>query len=149
MSINPSAMFNTKKTEESKALPAATIIATGTILNGNLNSENDLRIDGKVLGNVYCSHKVIVGAMGLVQGNIEAQHADVLGTLLGNVVATDSIVLRGRAVVNGDLHTNSLQIEAEVRFNGNCHMGGSSQIEIESTIRLPNGQPAAELALAN
>lgn len=142
-------MFNSKKAEDPQLPSVATIIAAGTVLDGNLNSENDLRIDGKVLGNVYCSNKVIVGALGVVQGDIETLHADVLGTLHGNLQATESVFLRGKAVVNGNLRTRSLQIEPDVCFNGTCQMGEVEGPVIQDPFRLSHHQPPAELALAN
>ena len=57
-------MFNKEKTSSysEKTYPnSATLISPGTTLKGDVKSENDLRIDGTIHGNVYSSSKIIVG----------------------------------------------------------------------------------------
>ena len=54
-------MFNKEKTSSSSEKlssgSAATLISAGTVLKGDIVSENDLRIDGTVKGNIKCSSK--------------------------------------------------------------------------------------------
>ena len=63
---------------------SATLISAGTTLNGDVASENDLRIDGTVKGNVICSAKVIIGTTGLVEGNIMAGKLQIEPTAIFN-----------------------------------------------------------------
>ncbi|RYZ50396.1 MAG: cell shape determination protein CcmA, partial [Chitinophagaceae bacterium] len=52
-------MFNRdKNTQTEKAVPtSATLISAGTVVQGDLKSQSDLRIDGTIHGNVSCSAK--------------------------------------------------------------------------------------------
>jgi cytoskeletal protein CcmA (bactofilin family) len=102
---------------------SATMICAGTALKGDVNSEVDLRIDGTIQGNVYCSSKVIIGATGHVEGNIEGQQADVMGRVTGNIAVREILQLRGQCTVNGNIHAEKLQIEPSATFNGQCKMG--------------------------
>jgi cytoskeletal protein CcmA (bactofilin family) len=40
---------------------AATMIGAGTTLKGDIQSQQDLRIDGTVIGNVRSAAKIIIG----------------------------------------------------------------------------------------
>lgn len=130
-------MFNTKqKTEmqpERTTIPTngnggaggATLISSDTTLKGDLSSSNDLRIDGTIIGNIKSNAKVIVGASGVVEGDIISNQADIVGKVSGNVRAKDILQLRGDCVVNGNLYAGKLQVEPTATFNGQCHMGAN------------------------
>lgn len=104
---------------------ATTIIGAGTHLHGDLSCQNDLRIDGKLTGNIFCEAKVVIGADGIVEGEVNGQNADVMGKIVGHIKINDLLNLRGNAEIKGDIFTKSLQVEPQVTFNGSCHMGAS------------------------
>lgn len=105
---------------------SATLIAPGTILKGDVKSENDLRIDGTIQGNVKCTSKVIVGPNGFVEGNIEGANADVIGKVKGNVHVKELLQLREKGNIEGNVIANKLQIDPTAVFNGKCQMGASA-----------------------
>src|SRR5215204_6461803 len=73
---------------------SATLISEGTVLQGDVNSENDLRIDGTIQGNVLSSAKVVVGPTGCIEGNIHGKQADITGKVIGNIsVQATNVVL--------------------------------------------------------
>jgi cytoskeletal protein CcmA (bactofilin family) len=116
---------NNKENVTKTSVTNATIIGAGTQLKGDLTCNNDLRIDGKLTGNIYCDAKVVIGSAGIVEGEINGQNADIMGKIVGNVKITELLNLRGQATIKGDIYTNKLQIEPEVQFNGSCHMGAN------------------------
>ena len=98
------------------------IIAAGMKITGNIEAEGDVRIDGRVRGNVYCRSKVVIISTGTVEGDIEAENVDVHGTVNGNITAHDLLSLKARSIINGNLTTEKLQIEPNATFNGLCTM---------------------------
>src|SRR5689334_5956685 len=118
-------MFNkersTSSTDRSNA-NSATLIGAGTTVHGDVFSESDLRIDGTINGNVSSSAKVIIGNTGVVEGNVEGQHADINGKVLGNITAKELLQLRGECNVQGNIAATKLQVEPTATFNGNCQM---------------------------
>ena len=123
-------MFNTKnKTEMQQPVTngngGATLISSGTILKGDISSNNDLRIDGTVIGNVNSSAKIIVGTSGVVEGDIAGNQADITGKVSGNIRAKELLQLRGDCLVTGNLYAGKLQVEPSATFNGQCHMGAN------------------------
>ena len=103
----------------------ATLIGSGTTVKGDIHSDHDLRIDGKVEGNILGTSKVIIGSNGLVEGNITGKQADILGKVNGNIKVTDILQLRGNSIVNGNMYAAKLQVEPTATFNGECHMGAN------------------------
>jgi cytoskeletal protein CcmA (bactofilin family) len=120
-------MFNNKtKSDISSEAPVqqggASIIAAGTTLKGDLSSTGDIRIDGSLQGNINCTAKVVIGANGVVKGDINGQQADIMGTIDGNIKVKELLQLKGGSNVNGNIHAGKLQIETSANFNGQCFM---------------------------
>ena len=125
------AMFNQKTKSDSavEATPSspggASLIAAGTTLKGDITSNGDIRIDGTLLGNMQCSAKVIIGANGVIEGDISGQQADIMGKVTGTIKVKELLQLKGGSVVNGNLYASKLQIEPSANFNGQCHMNAA------------------------
>lgn len=109
---------------------AATIIGAGVTFTGDISSTADIRVDGTIKGNVSCTSRVLIGAEGFVEGNVDCRQADVMGKIKGNIVAKDLVYLHGKAFVEGDIYTSKLQVEPPAIFNGHCHMNISSQVTL-------------------
>src|SRR5579863_4345633 len=119
-------MFNGKTKSdmpgEDSVGTSASLIGAGTTMKGDMTSNGDLRIDGTLVGNIHCSAKVVIGANGNVQGDINGQQADIMGKVTGTIKVKDLLQLKGGSVVNGNLQAAKLQIEPTANFNGECHM---------------------------
>lgn len=101
---------------------STSLIGAGTSMKGDITSNGDLRIDGSLVGNINCSAKVVIGANGVVQGDINGQQADIMGKVTGTIKVKDLLQLKGGSNVNGNLQAAKLQIEPTANFNGECHM---------------------------
>ncbi len=122
-------MFNKEKnTSPTERLNgnSATLISAGTTLQGDLKSENNLRIDGTIKGNIICSAKIIIGASGFVEGRIEGAQADVSGKVLGDIQVKELLQLRDQCNVDGNIAAGKLQIEPTATFNGKCTMNSTA-----------------------
>ena len=119
-------MFNNKTKSETteSAVPtgSASLIGSGTSLKGDITSSGDLRIDGTLVGNIICSSKVIIGANGVVEGDLSGQTADIMGKVTGTIKVKELLQLKSNCQVNGNLYSAKLQIEPAASFNGQCHM---------------------------
>jgi len=99
------------------------LIGTGTVIEGDIRSNGDIRIDGSVFGNVYSKAKVVIGATGKVEGNINSQNADVSGTIKGKSTVNELLFLKASSKLNGDIVTGKLVVEVGATFTGSCNMG--------------------------
>lgn len=146
-------MFKTKNKTDmqpektSNGNGGATLVSTGTTLKGDINSNSDLRIDGTIIGNVNSSAKIVIGANGVVEGNISGNQADIVGKVTGDIKIKDLLQLRGECAVKGNLYAGKLQVEPTATFNGQCHMGNGLNAvasENRNVFELnKNGQPQA------
>ena len=50
-------------------------LAAGTTVKGDIVTETDFRLDGKIEGDVSCSGKIVIGPKGNVTGNIVSTNA--------------------------------------------------------------------------
>lgn len=120
-------MFTTK--EEKKAADEITnssnVIGKGTVLEGNIETSGNIRIEGKIIGNLKSKSKVALGTSSMVDGNVSAQNADIEGTVKGKVEIADMLVLKSTAAVHGDISTGKLVVEPGAAFNGTCKMGAA------------------------
>lgn len=120
-------MFNQKSKSDmisdSPAQPSgASIIAAGTTLKGDISSSGDIRIDGTLHGNIQSTAKVVIGANGVVEGDITGQQADIMGRINGTIKVKELLQLKGGSNVTGNIYAAKLQIETSANFNGQCHM---------------------------
>lgn len=121
---NPNASMSSKS-----GAPAApgqvNIIGQGTVIEGGLKASSDVRISGKVIGNVNVEGKTVVTPEGVVEGEVRSSHADIAGKIDGELFVSERLVLKSSAVVEGDIHTGKLVIEDGAKFTGTCDMGGT------------------------
>ena len=121
-------MFNSK--EEQKAVDQqqtiSNNIAEGTVLEGNLETPGNIRVEGTVLGNITSEAKIVLGKTAKISGDVHARNAEVEGELKGNIRISDTLILKPSSLIHGDIVTNKLIVESGATFNGACRMGVTS-----------------------
>jgi cytoskeletal protein CcmA (bactofilin family) len=119
-------MFAKNKTEEANAaLRVMNQFGQGTVINGDVSTEGDVRVDGKVNGNVTSKSKTVVGTTGVIEGDIFCQNAYIDGRVTGNIEVSELLILSKTAHVTGDIKIKKLVVEEGARFTGSCMMGMS------------------------
>lgn len=110
--------------KETTISPAAiySLLAVGSQINGDISSDTDLRLDGRMVGSIVSRGKVILGSAATLQGNIKCLYAEISGIVNGNVDAPEQLILREQAKVIGNIRTSTLIVEPGSYFNGACEM---------------------------
>ncbi|MCB9168841.1 MAG: polymer-forming cytoskeletal protein [Flavobacteriales bacterium] len=106
-------------------------IMEGTSIEGEVRSDSNIRIDGKVKGTINARGRVIVGQSGMIEGEVICQSSDIEGTVVGKVNCQDLLSLKATAKLQGDINTKKLAIEPGAVFTGNCTMGGGVVKEMD------------------
>jgi len=132
---------NPKSNNTGNKSPSFNMISEGTHLKGDVFSENDIRVSGKIDGEASSKGRIIVTSSGFIEGNIRAKDADLAGKLEGQIFISGKLVLRQSAVINGDIHTKSLLVEEGAQINGVCKMGVDTQ-QASATNNHKPSQPA-------
>jgi cytoskeletal protein CcmA (bactofilin family) len=104
---------------EPESRGAAATIGKAVKVVGQIYSKEDLYVDGEVEGTVEAlEHKLTVGPNGNIRAAIKSREVAVLGSVQGNVEATDKIEIRKDAKVVGDIKTARIIIEDGAYFKG-------------------------------
>lgn len=118
-------MFSSdKKTNQPTEKGQRNIIGKSTEIIGDINSQGDFRIDGKVEGNIKTSGKLIVGKEGYISGTIVCTNADIEGTVSGKLTCSGTLSLKSTAVIDGEVYLEKLAVEPGATFNASCSMKG-------------------------
>lgn len=104
--------------------PSVNIIGTGTVIEGDITTNGDMRIDGSLTGTINVKGKLVVGVSGMVEGEIICQNADISGTIKGKIGVAELLALKSSSKLTGDIITNKIAIEPGATFSGSCSMGG-------------------------
>lgn len=99
-------------------------IEKNTKIKGDIVSEADFRIDGKLDGNVTTSGKVVIGKGGYIHGKVECVNADIEGNFNGELLVSDLLSLKASAVIEGTVSVTKLAVEPGATFNASCTMKG-------------------------
>lgn len=102
---------------------ASNRILIGTEIIGDITSNGDLRIDGKVKGNIKLQGKLVIGENGEVVGEVNCSNVTVSGILKGKIQVTELLSLLQTSKVEGDVVTGKLAVEPGAEFIGSCNMG--------------------------
>ena len=125
-------MEATKTTPSSKLINS---LVLETHVEGTVKTNNDIRIDGTIIGTLICQGKVIIGTNGKVDGQIQCHNSVIEGTFKGKIEVSELMVVQETAKVEGDVITEKLQVEPGAIFNVSCTMGGQQ-------IRAQKSKPA-------
>lgn len=101
---------------------ADTTIAAGLVIDGNLESESSIRIDGSVLGRVDAKGAVELGPGSSVSSDVSGERVAVSGNVLGNIEARQRVDLLAGAKLTGDVRAPRLTIADGASFRGKVDM---------------------------
>ena len=101
------------------------LIAQGTTLTGDIISEGDFRIEGKIQGNLKTTGKVVIGKTGIINGTLKGAFTDIEGKFSGKLIISDTLSLKSSAHVEGEVEVGKLAVEPGATFNATCTMKGS------------------------
>ena len=108
--------------ESTPAQGAQSHISAGTTVKGEILTNDDVRVDGRVEGKIFSKGKVTVGEGAVMQGDIKCSNVDFFGSVDGDLYVKDVLCLKNTSSVNGNIHTRKLQVDLGARLNGSCHM---------------------------
>jgi cytoskeletal protein CcmA (bactofilin family) len=118
-------------------------IEKNTRIKGEITSEADFRIDGKLDGNVKTSGKVVIGKDGYIKGKVECVNADIEGKFNGELLVTDLLSLKSSAVIEGTVSVSKLSVEPGATFNASCSMNGKGGASVSGSSSISAGSSSS------
>ena len=120
----------TEPAARNRARPAS-LLAQNLVVEGSIQSDSEVQIDGLVRGDVRVE-RLTIGETGRIEGQVAAETAEVRGRVVGAIIAKQ-VRLFSSASVEGDITAEQLAIEPGASFEGR-------------SIKLQRQKPAAPAA---
>lgn len=125
--------------DNKRSVAADTLIGQGTIVEGKMISEANLRIEGEYRGDIECRGNVIIGECGIARSNITARDVTLAGKLFGDIVTKGRLVITASGQLTGNINAQSLIIQDGGMINGSCHMEHAPEAANKSLAGLDAG----------
>ena len=94
----------------------ASLLAQNLVVEGSIQSDSEVQIDGLVRGDVRVE-RLTIGETGRIEGQVAAETAEVRGRVVGAIIAKQ-VRLFSSASVEGDITAEQLAIEPGASFEG-------------------------------
>ena len=107
--------------------PVDTLISQHCTIEGNLLTQNSVKVDGRIQGNLQAIGQAIIGEHGLVKGDVHSTDLLVFGRLEGNVRAK-AVQLKPTARILGNIETETLEVEPGAFYQGSVTMLGAQAV---------------------
>src|SRR5215510_7915701 len=95
-----------------------TIIGPGTSVSGDIESGGFTRVDGNVLGDVKAKGRVVIGERARMKSNVSGTLITVGGVVVGNVLASERLIILSTGLVMGDIITRRIQADEGCLIHG-------------------------------
>lgn len=114
-----------------------------TTIKGDIEAGGDIRIDGKLIGNLSCQAKVIIGERGRVEGDIDCEQALVEGTYTGNIVVRDLLTIKDTARLSGSIRACRMAVGSGSLIDGRCTVTGEAEVTTPTKPLAKAAKPAS------
>ncbi len=127
-----------KTFDDTLSAAAETVVGPSVKIQGDLNSEGNIKIEGQVTGKVKTSQGVFINEGAKIIADVMAGNAVIGGEVQGNLKISGHLILQSTARINGDINCQILRVEDGAQFTGKCVMGSngngkkSPSVEIEA-----------------
>ncbi len=118
-------MFDRTK-KDTTQLGQTNRIVHGTVIEGDITSKTDFRLDGILIGNYDSASKLVIGPTGEVQGNIKCVNIDIEGKFSGKLEVSELLGVKATAIIKGEVIVGKLSVEPGAVFEATCEMKSSA-----------------------
>lgn len=104
-------------------------LVQGTNIEGTVQAEKDIRIDGTMKGTLICKGKLIIGPTGTIIGDVQCENAVIEGRFEGVMSVGEVLHVKETAKIEGDISTQKLIVQPGSIFNVKCKMGSNNGVQ--------------------
>ena len=110
-------------------------IDEGSEIEGKYSFSGTVMLNGRFSGEIQTKDTLIIGEKGVVNATVRAGSVVISGEVVGKVLASERVELRGTARVFGDVEAPVVVVEEGVLFEGHCKMTKGKGAETAPTGR--------------
>jgi len=101
------------------------LLCAATKVSGDIHFSGDFYLEGTLKGNIYTEEgkpaKLILTETGVVEGEIHASNAIINGHVRGNIYSSKHLELAAKAVVEGSIYYQSIEMVKGAQLIGQMH----------------------------
>lgn len=113
------------------------VIGPGICIAGDISGTDNLLIEGQVKGSIKLdAHEVTIGKTGQVSANVTAMIIRVSGTLQGDLIGQEKVIISGTGNVRGNVVAPRVVLEDGAIFRGSIDMDPNDKV-----LKQPAAQP--------
>jgi len=103
------------------------LIGKTLFIKGDIRSDEELLIEGKVEGKLNVKNRVIIGKNGIVNAEIKAREVIIRGKVNGDVNASYKVEIEPEGVLNGNIFSQRVHLTEGSVFKGNIDMSSKDK----------------------
>lgn len=108
------------------------IVGKGVVIDGNVHVNGDVRVGGRINGELRVENRVVVAPEGVVVGGIITEDGDLAGTVEGDVSAKGRLIIRSTASILGKVAAAYLTIEEGAALSGRFEVGKPARVTTDN-----------------
>lgn len=98
-------------------------IAPGTHIEGKFTTSEDLRLDGRIKGEVLCHKKLVMGENGQMDGDVVCEDSSIRGKIVGTLKVKGLLHLLATARLEGKIMAKKMVVDEGASYSGECLIG--------------------------
>ncbi len=102
--------------------PGLSVVARGMSINGHLDTNGVVKVEGKVTGSIRAERQVLVAKGGIVDGDILTAEVIIGGEVRGAIYADERVEVQATSLINGDITTKRILLQEGGEVNGHVRM---------------------------
>jgi cytoskeletal protein CcmA (bactofilin family) len=100
-----------------------TTIGSTIEINGEFKSQEDVSVQGRIMGRIETSSDLYVEESGIIEAEVTTRNVDVRGKIIGNINASDRFEIHLDGEVIGDVRAPRVVLADGAKYKGNIDMG--------------------------
>ena len=80
-------------------------------------------MDGKIVGDVFCDQRFVMGDKGKVEGKVKCSDSVVSGNIDGEINVNGLLHLMGTAFIKGKIMASKMIVDEGAKYSGECLIG--------------------------
>lgn len=125
---------------------SVSLVSENIMIEGELSGEENILINGRVIGSIKLNGDIVIGSTGIVEADIDGNTVIIQGKVKGNVIARNHLEIQSSGKMIGDISARSIDIKEGSTFEGRSHMIKTNKSQAASPAKPSSQQPPAATA---
>ena len=117
------ATANKSNSPSSPIVGDSCVVASDTVIEGTLRCSEGIRLDGKVIGDVICDKRFVMGDTGSIEGTVKCNESVISGKIDGQISVKGLLHLLGTAFIKGKIMASKMIVDEGAKYSGECLIG--------------------------